>query len=401
MQTPAHDVAIFLDTDNLIIAAQEARVLFDINIVLDHIKELTGGRIVLRRAYGEWRPNTEMPRQVAAAGFELQSSVRLNQMSKNVADMQLTVDAIETLIDGYSFSTYVLMTGDRDFMPLVQALRKRGKHVVGVGVRHATSDSLAELCDQYIYYDDLAKVQRQIDEKQIRAWLKKATERLWLESPRIRASVLRREIDEVSDGAFGGSKQAKGSFSKLLEGYSDLVALQREGSSLFVIRPKEDQPDLHLTYRSSLKKLGLRVVPAEARLRVLRDAIAYLEHHEGARWQQVVTFLSEFYQEGADPISKSKINDVLRVARRAEVIGVKSSSSKPLSTLPVTLLLEGRNVFKPAAIRCDAAYIRQIKQLDDVPFEMEEVALALYDTPQYTSYVRYVHDRFCADDDGG
>ena len=134
-----NDVAILLDLDNLVIGAAEANLAFDVQLILKSVKELTSGRIVLRRAYGDWRQRQNMPKELAAAGFELQATVRLSNVSKNLADMQMVVDAMETLIDGHNFSTYVLATGDRDFMPLVQALRKRGKQVIGIGIKHTSS----------------------------------------------------------------------------------------------------------------------------------------------------------------------------------------------------------------------------------------------------------------------
>jgi uncharacterized LabA/DUF88 family protein len=151
----ANDVAILLDLDNLVIGAKQINLAFDVNLVLEHIKKITNGRIVLRHSYGDWRQDQQLMRDLATAGFITRSAIRLNNFSKNLADMQIVVDTMETLIDGHQYSTYVLMTGDRDFTPLVQALRKRGKQVIGLGVRHTTSQSFASLCDQYIYYEEI------------------------------------------------------------------------------------------------------------------------------------------------------------------------------------------------------------------------------------------------------
>jgi len=150
-----NDVAIFLDLDNLVIGAKQANLTFDINLVLDHLKEVTDGRIVLRHAYGAGRQSQTILQELAQAGFIVQSSSRINNYGKNLADMQIVVSAMDTLVDGHQYQTYVLMSGDRDFTPLVQSLRKRGKKVIGVGIKHTTSSSLVELCDQYFYYEDL------------------------------------------------------------------------------------------------------------------------------------------------------------------------------------------------------------------------------------------------------
>ena len=113
-------------------------------MILEHIKELTNGRIVLQRAYGDWRQSKDTLVNLTTAGFTTQATVALNNFNKNLADIQIVVDAMETVADGYDYSTYVFITGDRDFTPLVQALRTRGKQVIGIGVRHTTSSNLGK-----------------------------------------------------------------------------------------------------------------------------------------------------------------------------------------------------------------------------------------------------------------
>ncbi|HET6443594.1 MAG TPA: NYN domain-containing protein [candidate division Zixibacteria bacterium] len=235
-----NDIAIFLDLDNLVIGAVEANLTFDIDLVLAHISSLIEGRIVLRRAYGDWRQRATMTKELASAGFELQSTVRLTSNSKNLADMQMVVDAMSTLIDRQNFNTYVLITGDRDFAPLVQALRKRGKQVIGLGIGHATSKHLAQLCDQYVYYDELATEARQMLDDQMEDLLQRALDQLLLEEKRVPASLLKQRLQSLSRGAFGRSPQGKRSFHKLLAGYPHVVHLQQEGTTLYVRRPGKD-----------------------------------------------------------------------------------------------------------------------------------------------------------------
>ena len=185
----AKDVAIFLDLDNILIGANEANLHFDINIILDHIQTVTQGRIVLRRAYGDWRQDQKLLEQLTTAGFTTQSTVRINNFSKNLADMQIVVDTMDTLIDGHQYSTYVLMTGDRDFTPLVQSLRKRGKRVVGVGVKHTASRSFVGLCDEYLFYEDLLPTPGLTDDE-VDGLLARALEDLLDDdTERVRASV--------------------------------------------------------------------------------------------------------------------------------------------------------------------------------------------------------------------
>ena len=212
----ANDVAILLDLDNLVIGAKQINLSFDIKLVLDHIKKLTNGRIVLRHSYGDWRQDQQLMRDLATAGFVTQSAIRLNNFSKNLADMQIVVDTMETLLDGHQYSTYVLMTGDRDFTPLVQALRKRGKQVIGLGVRHTTSQSFASLCDQYIYYEEIVPTP-QLSETEVEALLNNSLQQLLNTEEHVRASVLKQHMSDSSKGAFDKSHHAEGSFRKFLE----------------------------------------------------------------------------------------------------------------------------------------------------------------------------------------
>jgi len=187
-----NDIAVFLDLDNLVIGAKQANLQFDINHILEKIWQMTdNGRIVLRKSYGDWRQNQKLLEQLTIAGFTTQSTVRINNFSKNLADMQIVVDTMDTLVDGHQYNTYVLVTGDRDFTPLVQSLRKRGKYVIGIGVKHTTSRSLVGLCDEYIYYEDLVPVPK-LTETGVQDLLQKAMASLLVDGKtRVRASILK------------------------------------------------------------------------------------------------------------------------------------------------------------------------------------------------------------------
>ena len=115
----ANDVAIFLDLDNLVIGARDANLAFDVNLIIDDVKRRTGGRVVLRRAYsGNLRQDQKLIKDIATAGFTMQSAVPLNNFGKNLIDMYMVVDTMDTLVDGQQYASYVLVTGDRDFLPL-------------------------------------------------------------------------------------------------------------------------------------------------------------------------------------------------------------------------------------------------------------------------------------------
>lgn len=393
------DIALYLDLDNLIIGANEAKLRFDIDLVLDHVAKETGGRVALRQSYGDWRMAPDVLRELARAGFRLNAVVRLGESDKNLADTSIVADALCTLIDGHQFGTYVLVTGDRDFVPLVRALQEHGRRVIGMGVRHTCSSALVEICDAYVFYDDIAAEQRDVSEGRVADWVEEAATSIFAEHDRVTASVFREEMQAVSDGEFGRSPQAKGSFRKLLEGYTDLVALVQENTTLYVGPPvvEEKQP-LHLSYLTSLKKRGLRVVPPPTRLQVLRDILIYLERNESAAWQQIVDDLYAYYEKSGGGVSKSFINDVLRVARRAQVVAVGANGKGPLAALPITLSTsgDGAEQLKSAVMRCDATYVRELQMLKHHPFDWDEASMALYGSPDYVDYLKLVLEEVAA-----
>jgi len=387
-----HDIAVFLDLDNLVIGAKQAKLPVDINLILDHIKQITNGRIVLRHSYGDWRQNQKLLQELARAGFTTQSTVRLNSFSKNLADMQIVVDAMDTLVDGHQYGTYVLITGDRDFTPLVQSLHKRGKQVIGVGIKLAASPSLVTLCDQYVFYEDLVP-SRRLTGAEIEELLARSLEHLLQNEDRVRASVLRQYMSEYSGGAFDNSRPATGSFRKFLARYKHLVELEQEGTTTYVRRPapQSQHRPLHLRYRSGLKQQRLRVIPAPLRFTVLKDIIHTLQQGQEYRWRELVDSLAEAYARQKQAVSKNAINAVMLVARQADVICTLKGRS--LATAPVLLQLKAERPFQEAVILCDAVYLRQILNLSE-PFDLEEAALALYDSTAQASYLKVVMKRY-------
>jgi uncharacterized LabA/DUF88 family protein len=391
--SPTNDVAILLDLDNLVIGAKQINLTFNINLVLEHIKKITNGRIVLRHSYGDWRQDQQLMRELATAGFVTQSAIRLNNFSKNLADMQIVVDTMETLIDGHRYSTYVLMTGDRDFTPLVQALRKRGKQVIGLGVRHTTSQSFASLCDQYIYYEEIVPAP-QLSDAQVEDLLNSSLQYLLNGEERVRASVLKKNMSDASKGAFGKSHHAEGSFRKFLEKFPHLVQVEQVETTIYATRPeKKEKPPtpLHIKYRRELKKQRLRVIKRDVRFTVIKDMIRHLTTSDQVRWRELIDTLAEEYKNKEKKISKNAINAVLLLARRAQV--VRTLKSKSLSTAPILLELKGPKVVQDAIMRCDAAYVKEILNLTDA-FDEEEAAIALHYEPQFARYLKTLIKNF-------
>jgi uncharacterized LabA/DUF88 family protein len=272
-----NDIALFLDLDNFAIGARHANVQFDINLLLDYLEDDLDGRIVLRRAYGDNRQNHRLLRQLATAGFTIQVNVDVSGYGKNLADMQIVVEAMETLLSTTQYNIYVLITGDRDFSPLVQSLRQHGKTVIGVGIKHTASYSLIHLCDRYIFYKDIS-AEEELDESQVRELLMRALDDLFQPDVEVvQASVLRQRMSELSNHVFDRTNYGDGSFRQFLSNYPEAVSIKHEDTTTYVYRPEPAEVDshpLHLKYRTGLKKQRLRIVlPADVRLLIIKDMI--------------------------------------------------------------------------------------------------------------------------------
>ena len=390
----ANDVAIFLDLDNLVIGARDANLNFDVSLIIDDVKRRTGGRVVLRRAYsGNLRQDQKLMKDIATAGFTMQSAVPLNNFGKNLIDMYMVVDTMDTLVDGQQYSTYVLVTGDRDFLPLIHALRRRGKHVIGIGLKHTTSDSLMGLCDEYVYYEDLLPAPP-LTEAEAEALLTKAIDGLLVGDERVRASVVKERMIELSGGQFGRLQYTDTSFSKFLSRYPGRLLVEKDGTTAYVrraVQPVAPRPELFRRYRSALKKQKLRIVPPRTRLVILKDLIETLQQQDSIEWRDLVDRLAVLHpgEEDAEA-SRNMINAIIVLARRGGV--VRTLKGRTLATAPVLLALEGDRIYQESVVRCDMAYLEAIRSLVE-PFDLEEAALALYDQAGYAPYLKHLLTR--------
>ena len=150
-------VALFMDVDNVLILAQNSGLPFRLSLIMDKVRE--HGRIMTSKAYADWTANLPKPfygdfRVNAVELVQLMTSPSSKE-HKNTADIQLTVDAMEMIFSPVRPDIIVIVGGDRDYVPLVQKLKRYGVFVIGIGVEAGVSRVLTEACDSYIYYDDL------------------------------------------------------------------------------------------------------------------------------------------------------------------------------------------------------------------------------------------------------
>jgi uncharacterized protein (TIGR00288 family) len=153
------NLALFCDFENIALGVRDARYAqFDINRVLERL--LLKGSIVVKKAYCDWERYREFKSGMHQAGFELIEIPHVSQSGKNSADIRMVVDALDLCYTKPHVESFVIISGDSDFSPLVSKLRENNKGVIGVGVKNSTSDLLMANCDEFIYYDDLVREQK-------------------------------------------------------------------------------------------------------------------------------------------------------------------------------------------------------------------------------------------------
>jgi uncharacterized protein (TIGR00288 family) len=149
-------MALFCDFENIALGVQDAKYeKFDISKVLERL--LLKGSIVVKKAYCDWERYKAFKKPMHEAAFELIEIPHVRQSGKNSADIRMVVDALDLCYTKSHVKTFVLITGDSDFSPLVSKLRENDKVVIGVGVKNSTSDLLMANCDEFIFYDDLVR----------------------------------------------------------------------------------------------------------------------------------------------------------------------------------------------------------------------------------------------------
>src|SRR4051812_4858713 len=209
-------LAVFIDFENMGLGFNNRRDKFEITKVLERLVEK--GKIVAKKAYADWSRFGAYSGGLHEAAIELIEIPRRGMSGKNSADIRLVVDAIDLAYSKDHIDTFVIVSGDSDFSPLVSKLKELGKHVIGLGLVDATSDLLRDNCDEFIYYEDLDRapiipvgVNAQIPEKKRKVFA------LLLDS----LLALRRENKDViySSMVKDTMKRKKPSFNEEYYGY--------------------------------------------------------------------------------------------------------------------------------------------------------------------------------------
>jgi uncharacterized protein (TIGR00288 family) len=158
-QHDTQNLALFCDFENVALGVREARYAeFDVKKVLERL--LLKGSIVVKKAYCDWERYKDFKKPMHEAAFEMIEIPHVRMSGKNSADIRMVVDALDLCYTKAHVDTFVIISGDSDFSPLVSKLRENNKTVIGVGVKKSSSDLLIANCDEFIFYDDLVREQQ-------------------------------------------------------------------------------------------------------------------------------------------------------------------------------------------------------------------------------------------------
>ncbi|MGE5757148.1 MAG: NYN domain-containing protein [Planctomycetaceae bacterium] len=230
-------LAVFVDLENLAMGFQNQRkTRFDIQKVLERLVEK--GKLIVKKAYADWNRYQNYTAPFHEAAIELIEIPKRTQTGKNSADIRLVVDAMDLAWSKPHVDTFVIVSGDSDFSPLVSKLKENGKHVIGLGMKGSTSELLRDNCDEFIYYEDLERQEQ--DEQQLATNLyadmpdrKREVYSLLLEA----CNALRRENHEILYASMikDTMKRKKPSFDESYYGYRSFTHLLEEADNLALI----------------------------------------------------------------------------------------------------------------------------------------------------------------------
>jgi uncharacterized protein (TIGR00288 family) len=220
-----HTLAVFIDFENLALGFKGKKdKRFEIQKVLERLVEK--GKIIVKKAYADWADYSDYKKPLHEAAIELTEIPKRSMTGKNSADIRLCVDAIDLCYSKEHIDTFVIVSGDSDFSPLVSKLKENGKRVIGLGMKESSSNLLIDNCDEFIYYEDLERplgtpprIEQDLPEKKREAFqlLVDSVVALVRENKEVLWSSLVKETMKRKKPSFNESYHGYRTFSDLLE----------------------------------------------------------------------------------------------------------------------------------------------------------------------------------------
>jgi uncharacterized protein (TIGR00288 family) len=231
-------IALFCDLENIALGVRDSEVKrFEIQLVLERLLEK--GKIIVKRAYADWERYSEFKVAFHESAIELIDIPQRRYTGKNSADIKMVVDAMDLSYSKEHLDTFVILSGDSDFSPLVSKLKENNRYVIGIGVKNSSSNLLVDNCDEFIYYEDVWRDREKSPE--LTGLTKKKAEVFSLLTDSILA--LQRENKDVLWGSMikQTMQRKKPSFNEGYYGYSTFTELLQDAERHQIVKLKKDQ----------------------------------------------------------------------------------------------------------------------------------------------------------------
>ena len=407
MRLDGPQIAVFMDFENVATSAEANYGDFDVTAVADLLR--SRGRLLIKRAYGDWGRFHRYRRPMLENGIDLLQLYSVGIQQKNRADVRLAIDAMEAVFTRPNIDVYAIVSGDSDFTELIHKLRDYGKYTIGIGLHSATSDLLRRACDEFIFYEtliseELADIADELQLPDPRELLRRA---LAAAEQKGEAPVFAGRLKQIMlslDSSFNEANYGYQQFRAFLEGQLHMITLQEVDMQLYVnLRKPGDPPgilgmsgatppapigdlaappivkpagdvDPSQRFRSFLREAGLRIIDSGTRQQVLADFLTAVQSApKPLSLNQTADLLKDRYDAENALTQKIAVAEMMRLLVMSDAL--RYEGGQPGSDAP--LLEQQALSLEALCTACDCVYVSRIVE-GGVPVDAAALAPVLY-----------------------
>ncbi len=415
----SNQLAIFIDFENVALWAEREFIDFELTPLMEYLQ--IRGPAVVKRAYGDWSRFSRYRDELMNHAIDL-IQIYSVRAGKNRTDIRMAIDALEIAMYRPQISTFVVVSGDSDFGPLVTKLREYGKYTIGIGPRNITHHLLVKSCDEFVYLETImgdvigATDQTVIDRDSAQTLLKKALQvhaqrgELPIQVTQLKQTML------MMDPAFNEANFGYAQFKSWLEDSPELVKLFNKDTQLYVApfdfqapdyaevlaapplaadaqEPAVQQPGLESQYRQVFTRLKLTAVDLETRRDVLRDIYREVCEHPGEHnLDELLDLLEERYEEQGVLRNKATLIEIVQMAMRRHAFDYGGQPASMFAAVGLEEHIDSEAEFISAA---EADYLYAIIRAG-LELDLGELAVILLNDRTETDYLQCLLDEMQA-----
>lgn len=414
-----NQMAVFIDFENIALWADQEFFDFEMTTLMAYLQ--TRGPAVVKRAYGDWSRFSRYRDELMNNSIDLIQIYSVRQ-GKNRADIRMAIDALEISMTRPQINTYVIVSGDSDFSPLVAKLREYGRYTLGIGPRNISHPLLVKSCDEFVYLETAlgetteADAQTNVDRELARELLVKA---LQAHGQRGDIPVLATRLKQtmlLMDPAFNEANFGYSQFKSWLEDNRDRVKLFIKDLQLFVApidynlatdmepapgenisipvdTPLSTPPTLESQYRQLFNRLKLPTGDLAPRRDILRDIYRELTDHPGERnTEELIETLYERYETLGLNRNKSTIRDIVQMAIHQHAVDYQRQPASPYTPLSLEPTIDGEAGF---VYRAEAEFVYSVIR-SGLEVDPAELACIILNDRNQGDYIQLLLDDLAA-----